>query len=332
MRNGNLKGGGVLAFCLGALSCASTESSEWRRSGEELAPYVLVLGTAQDGGQPQVGCECERCEDAREQPRTRRLVTSLLLADPASGTRYLFDASPDLVEQVAAAKGHPLSYVGEQAPGARPRLFDKIFLTHAHMGHYSGLLHLGREAYGTQGQPLVGTRNLGSFFNLNSPWKDMLEDGTFVFHELGDQRAMELGSGLRVRAARVPHRDEYSDTVCFVIESQSASLAYLPDIDKWDVWGPGKIEALIESVDYALIDGTFFRDGEIPGRAMQEIPHPFIEESMARFSKLPESTRRKIFFTHFNHTNPVSTHGSPQSQEVENAGYGIAREGMIFEL
>jgi pyrroloquinoline quinone biosynthesis protein B len=296
-------------------------------------PYVLVLGTAQDGGQPQVGCACERCESARKSPSERRLVTSLLLADPTTGQRYLFDASPDIVEQVEAAKGHPWNGVSPPAPGGgRPPLFDGIFLTHAHMGHYSGLLHLGREAYGARGQALYGTARMGEFLTQNDPWKQSLAAGTFVFHELDPERPVELSPGLRVHAIRVPHRDEYSDTVAFLIESDRARLLYLPDIDKWEEWGEAKIEELLRTVDFALVDGTFFQEGEIPGRAMSEIPHPFIAESMARFSALPTSEKSKIIFTHFNHTNPASDVGSSAAKLITEASFQIAMDGMLFEL
>ncbi len=310
-------------------SCAATMEA---KVAPQQRPYVLVLGTAQDAGLPQIGCDCDRCQTARESPQTRRLVTSLLLVDPTAGTRYLLDASPDLPEQVELSKAHPREYEGAIVNGARPQLFDGIFLTHAHMGHYSGLLQLGREAYGTQGQLIVGTPRLSSFFSESAPWKQMLRDGTFRMETLPSGQLYSLSGDLSIQAIGVPHRDEYSDTVCFIVKTSQASLAYLPDIDKWSVWGEDQIESLIRSVDYALLDGTFFEDGEIPGRSIDEIPHPFITESMERFAALAEVDRNKVFFTHFNHTNPVSTPGSEAAKQVFTAGYGLAREGMIFEL
>ncbi|MFT6362138.1 MAG: pyrroloquinoline quinone biosynthesis protein B [Planctomycetota bacterium] len=200
------------------------------------------------------------------------------------------------------------------------------------MGHYSGLLHLGREAYGARGQALYGTARMGDFLGHNDPWKQSLARGTFVFTEIAQEGLVELSSGLRVHAIRVPHRDEYSDTVAFLIESDRARLLYLPDIDKWEAWGDGKIEALLRTVDFALIDGTFFEEGEIPGRAMSEIPHPFITESMDRFRTLPISEKSKIIFTHFNHTNPASEEGSSAARSITEAGFQIAMDGMLLEL
>lgn len=320
----------LLACCALGTSCKSVRHAG---SPPPERPYVLVLGTAQDGGQPQVGCACERCENARQVPSKRRLVTSLLLADPTTGQRFLFDASPDLIEQVEAAKGHPSSRVAVAPPGGgRPLLFDGIFLTHGHMGHYSGLLHLGREAYGSRGQALYGTARMGGFLGQNDPWKQSLAAGTFVFHELAPGQQVKLSSELRVHAIPVPHRDEYTDTVAFMIESDRARLLYLPDIDKWEKWEAGKIEELLATVDFALVDGTFYQDGEIPGRAMSEIPHPFIAESMARFESLAASEKAKVIFTHFNHTNPASDPKSSAAKSIRQAGFQIAMDGMLFEL
>jgi len=321
------------------------------------APFVLVLGTAQDGGQPQIGCDCERCEAARADPKHRRLVTSLLLADPANAKRYLFDASPDLIAQVERARGHPATRI---QPAGRAPLFDGIFLTHAHMGHYAGLLQLGREAYGATAQRLFVTARLAAFFESNAPWNQMLERGTFDIEVLTPGTPLELASGaaedaesahgaedaddagdadgnaslssLTVTALLVPHRDEYSDTVGFLIRTPRAALFYLPDIDKWERWTTTRIEDVIQNVDYALVDGTFFDADELPGRAMDEIPHPFIAESLARFASLPANERNKIYFTHFNHSNPASTESSPEAATVRAAGFHLAREGMRFEL
>ena len=107
-------------------------------------PYVVVLGSAQDAGIPQIGARSANSRRARRDPRFRRYAASLLIADPASGRRWLIDASPDIRDQVELARAHPAS---RRRTGARPPLFDGIFLTHAHIGHYAGLMQLGREAY-----------------------------------------------------------------------------------------------------------------------------------------------------------------------------------------
>ncbi|HZO12051.1 MAG TPA: MBL fold metallo-hydrolase, partial [Polyangiaceae bacterium] len=291
-------------------------------------PYVLVLGTAQDGGLPQIGCDEQICRRARAHPEFRRLVTSLLLCDPRSGRRWLFDAGPDLREQVERAHGHPPSRV---ASGARPPLFEGVFLTHAHIGHYTGLMFLGREAYAAHELPVYATARMGELLRSAGPWSQLVELGHIELVAIESERAIELASDLTVTPLEVPHRGELSDTVAFLIRGPTRKLVYLPDIDKWERWDR-PIEKLLAEVDVALLDGTFFADGEIPGRSMRDIPHPFIVESFARFAPLPAAERRKVFFTHLNHTNPASDPESAAAARVREAGMDVARELQVLTL
>ncbi|MEO0649884.1 MAG: MBL fold metallo-hydrolase [Planctomycetota bacterium] len=294
------------------------------------APYVLVLGTAQDGGLPQVGCERACCELARADPSRRRRVTSLLLVDPASGERWLFDASPDLPEQVELARGHPAARRTAPVEGGRAPLFDGIFPTHAHIGHYLGLAWLGREAYGARGQRVYGTERLREFLGGNGPWSLGVSTGGMELLPLELDEPLRLNQRLELTAFQVPHRDEFSDTVGFVIRGPQRALLYLPDIDKWERW-ERPIEDLIAAVDVALLDGTFFDANELPGRAMEEIPHPFIAESIERFASLAAAERAKVRFTHLNHSNPARSE-SGQQAAIRAAGHAVARDGERHSL
>lgn len=311
---------GAVALLLG---CAAQRAAE----GPE-APYLLVLGTAQDGGLPQIGCRDEPCARARTDPSRARLVTSLLLVDPASGARWLFDASPDLPAQVERARGHPSTRVES---GRRPALFDGVFLTHAHMGHYTGLMHLGREAYGTKGLTTWASARMGAFLAGNGPWSLLVQDGALALEHLAPGERVELTDSLGVECFQVPHRDEYSDTLGFVVHGPERSIAYLPDIDKWERW-ERPLEGLLARVDLALVDGTFFDGGELPGRDMSSIPHPFVVETLARLEAAPAALRAKVVFTHLNHSNPLADPRSPQAEAVRRAGCSVAREGQRIEL
>lgn len=332
MAEGRLAALAVLAGLVGLAACHAPGRPV------PTGPYVLVLGTAQDGGVPQIGCRDACCASARRDPSRARRVSSLLLCDPRDGRRWLFDCTPDVGEQLARAERHPPTRV---ASGPRPPLFDGLFLTHAHMGHYGGLLALGREAYAVREVPTWVTPRFAGFLRANGPWSLLVEQRHLVLSELALEAfapgaPVALAPDLAVVPFRVPHRDEFSDTVGFELRGPRRTLAYLPDIDKWEAWdavaGAGSVEALLERCDLALLDGSFFADGEIPGRSMKEIAHPFIAESLARFAALPASARAKVRFTHLNHTNPAAVEGSEARRRIEACGMRVLEEGEVVEL
>lgn len=316
----------TILLTLTLLGCSATREGE-ARAERPSTPFVVVLGTAQDGGLPQIGCQAELCVAARRHPEYRRLVASLLIVDPRSGKRWLIDATPDIREQVERAdRWAPRASV----PG-RPPLFDGVFLTHAHFGHYTGLAYFGREVYGSKETAVWGTERMQDFLGRNGPWDLLVQAGHINLHSLEPGTAVSLGQDLTIEPILVPHRDEYTDTVGFIVRGPQRSLVYIPDIDKWSVFET-KIEDLVGAHDLALLDGSFFDDGEIPGRAMSEIPHPFIMESIRRFTPLDETQRAKVFFTHLNHTNPASDPASAESGMIHALGMHVAQEGQVLEL
>ena len=277
-------------------------------------PYAQVLGTAQDAGLPQAGCEKSCCEAAWQGAGSR--VASLALID--QGKAWLLDATPDLPEQL-----HELQTQGLELAG--------VLLTHAHIGHYTGLMHLGREAIGAQRVPVWAMPRMTTFLQGNGPWSQLVELGNIELRPMAEGQAVQLSPDLRVTPLRVPHRDEFSETVGFHVEGPERSLLYLPDIDKWERWDT-PVEDWLARVDVALVDGTFYDGAELPGRDMAEIPHPFIAESMQRFASLPEDQRAKLRFVHLNHSNPAHRPDSPQHRAIVEAGMAVAQQGEVHPL
>jgi pyrroloquinoline quinone biosynthesis protein B len=316
----------VMVSCVGANEIAA--SADGPPTG---APFAVVLGTAQDGGLPQLGGTASEDIAARSDVRRRRLVASLLIVDPSSGERFLLDATPDIREQTAMADRMAPRRPSALATAARVPLFDAIALTHAHVGHYAGLLHFGREAYGAVNQRVLASDRMARFLETNGPWDLLVKLRHIAIERFAAETVVKLNDRLSITPIAVPHRDEYSDTVGFVVRGASRSLLWLPDIDKWERWDR-KIEEVIKTVDVACLDGTFYDARELPGRAMSEIPHPFIAESLERFATLSAQERRKIVFVHLNHSNPAATPGSSAQREIEKSGMRVAKEGERLPL
>ncbi|HJM55989.1 MAG TPA: MBL fold metallo-hydrolase [Planctomycetota bacterium] len=291
-------------------------------------PYLLLLGTAQDGGYPQIACRQPLCEAARADENLARHVVSGLIVDPQADRRWLIDASPDLQAQVELARGH--GGPAADVPG-RPPLFDGIFLTHAHMGHYAGLLQLGREAYGSQTTPLYTSAAMGRYLRDNGPWSLLFDAGHLEQLDLKAGEALQISPSVSVLPLSVAHRGEFSDTLAFAIQGPKRRVLYLPDIDRWDgAWLD--FSTWLAEYDSVLVDGTFFDGDELPGRDMSKIPHPPIASTLEAIEDLPGIERSKVIFFHLNHSNPVLDPDSPQSARVRASGARVAWDGMHIEL
>jgi len=287
------------------------------------APFVVVLGIAQDGGVPQAGT---KNHPGWNDPRRRRLAVALGIVDPRSSQRWLVDATPDFREQL-----HRLDEI--QPVIGRPGL-DGIFLTHAHIGHYTGLMHLGLEVMGARGVPVFAMPRMAEFLASNGPWNQLVRYGNITLEPLSDGRRVVLNDRLAITPLLVPHRQEYSEVAGFKIEGPRAAVLFIPDIDKWEDWDAQgtHIEKLIAEVDVAYLDGTFYDNGEIPGRDMSSFPHPFIAASMRRFADLPPEERGKVRFIHLNHTNPALWPQSEARRAINAQGFLVAEEMERVDL
>ena len=276
------------------------------------AQTLVVLGTLQDGGSPHMGCMKSCC--ASERPND--YVVSLGVIDESK--HLIFDASPDIVSQT--------NYLQLISPAKEL----EIFLTHAHMGHYVGLIHLGRESANTKNTPVYAMPRMAQFLQNNGPWSQLIDLENISIKPLQNKTPVSVSPRLSITPLIVPHRDEFSETVGYLIAGQSKRALYIPDIDKWDLWETD-INTLLTQVDYAFLDATFFEDGEI-SRPMSDVPHPFVEESIMRFKSLAVEEKSKIYFIHLNHTNPARDANFEDRRAIEEKGYHFATFGMRFSL
>lgn len=288
---------------------------------EERAPYIYILGVAQDAGFPQAGCYKPHCMPGWNDPERKITATSLGLIDPSSKKKYIFEATPDLPEQL---------FLLEQEAPSDDFSLNGIFITHAHIGHYTGLMYLGREAMGAHGLPIYVMPKMEQYLRENGPWSQLIALNNISLMPLRNDRS-EVLNNLKVTPFLVPHRDEFSETVGYSIQGPKKTALFIPDINKWSQWKENILER-IQLVDYALIDATFYDNNELPGRDMSTIPHPFVVETMATLSVLPREQREKVWFIHMNHTNPLLNLNSDQAQGVRAQGFNIASTGLRLKL
>ena len=282
---------------------------------------LKVLGTIQDGGIPHMGCNKVCCLKYFKNNTFRVGVSSLGISNLKNETNYLIDATPNINHQLKAL-------IGTSNPSEK---LNGIFLTHAHMGHYSGLLNFGREAMNSKNIPLYLMPRFYNFIQDNGPWNQLVKLENVMLKRIYDREKITLESNLSITPIQVPHRDEYSETVGFLIEGNTKSALYIPDIDKWEKWNNSIVE-LIKNVDYAFLDGTFYDEKEVNNRDISEIPHPFIIESLKLFNPLDKSEKNKIYFIHLNHTNPLLNSDSSEYNSVIREGFNVADPNMEFFL
>jgi pyrroloquinoline quinone biosynthesis protein B len=289
----------------------------------EAEPFAVVLGIAQDAGYPQAGCQKDCCVPAWSGSARRQSPASLGLVDPVTGERWLLDATPAFPSQLRQLDAHVPNRTGD-AP-------DGIFLTHAHIGHYTGLMHLGREAMGAQGVQVWAMPRMAAFLASQGPWEQLVSLKNVSVVQLTDGEAVVLSPRVSVTPLLVPHRDEYSETVGYRVQGPSRSLLWLPDIDKWSRWSRS-LRSMVQSVDLAFVDATFFDGAELPGRDMALIPHPFVVETLEEAQDWTPEERARLRLIHLNHSNPALRAGSDARGVLDAAGVQVAESGAVVPL
>ena len=312
----------ILAFgFIVFLSCQTSQENKAQKTHKNYKQYITVLGIAQDAGYPHIGCKKKCCVNFYNGNNKKQKVVSLGLIDNENKQKWLFEATPDISTQLAILEQKHLKTI---------TLIDGIFLTHAHIGHYTGLMYFGREALGKKETTVFAMPKMKDYLTKNGPWSQLVSLKNIVFSNLQNDSTMVLNNTLKVTPFVVPHRDEFSETVGYKIKGKQKTALFIPDINKWQKWSKNIVEE-VKKVDYAFLDATFFKDGEI-NRPMSEIPHPFIEETVSLFKNESLTTKNKVIFIHFNHTNPALQKKAKEKTEIEKQGFKFAFEGMNLEL
>ena len=278
--------------------------------------FIYVLGSAQDGGYPHIGCYDECCINLNDK---ERFISSIAIIDSKLKQSWIIDISPDINFQLRML--HKFNY---------PTL-SGIFLTHAHMGHYGGLINFGLEGMNISNTPIYVFDRMEQFLKSNSVFNQLIENKNIIINNINEKIDVSLNKEVVVSSFLVPHRNELSETAGFNIKSNNKSIIYLPDIDSWQEWEINLLD-LIQNHDILILDGTFYNKNELKRRDISKIPHPSIIESMDLMDELSTKEKNKVFFTHLNHTNKSLIKNSIEYKQIITSGYNILEDKMIFKL
>ncbi|WP_449538888.1 MBL fold metallo-hydrolase [Ferdinandcohnia sp. Marseille-Q9671] len=283
---------------------------------------LSVVGTAQDGGLPQANCFCENCKRALEDSKFKRTAASLAIILPEENKWHLIEATPDLREQMARLQ---MRY------GMESKLMSSIFLSHAHIGHYPGLMFLGKEAVNSRLLPVMAGAKMKKLLENDAPWSQLTALENIIVQEIKDRQPVSVSTEVTVTPLIVPHRNEFSETFAFWIKGPNKKVLFIPDIDRWDEWDID-IREVAKEADICFLDGTFYSQQDLAniGRDYRQVPHPLITETMDLLQDLVGET--KIYFTHLNHSNPVLQREGSLRKQIETKGFFIADEEMEFRI
>jgi pyrroloquinoline quinone biosynthesis protein B len=243
---------------------------------------------------------------------TQHFRRVLPIIDPATREYWLIDAPPQLEQAI-----RPLTHLSLKG----------IFLTPAHIGHYTGLIFLGKEALNTQNLPVYCSPRMDFFLHQNQPWAALIQNQNIVTHQILSHDSTFLSSKLTVAQIAVPHRPDFTDTFAYFVIGPKKSLFYCPDIDYWPVNNPS-FQAICDLNEYLLLDATFYSPEELPGRDLTKIPHPFVTDTVKQL----RDYSKKTTLIHFNHSNPLLNPDSQETQKTLSQGFQIAQLGDTFPL
>ena len=142
-------------------------------------------------------------------------VVVVKVVDHRERRYWLFDSSMQLSEQWRKFGGLLNQYT-----------LAGIFLTHAHVGHYIGLLYVGKECCNSRELPLYASRDMHSFLQSNQPFGVLYANHNVTPVPLSPEQSVQLSSRLSVTAHAVQHRADFTDTLAFTISGPSRSLFF----------------------------------------------------------------------------------------------------------
>jgi pyrroloquinoline quinone biosynthesis protein B len=241
----------------------------------------------------------------RARPRTQ----SSLAIRGDDGPWFLVNASPDLRQQLETLSP-------QRVNGVRASPIAGVLVTDAEIDHTAGLLLL-RESpapvrvFGDAGieHALHDTllRMLGRFCGVD--WQ---------LTEIGRELPLEGFTAERFESG-------------FTFRAGGAVVTYAPALASLN----DDVVARLAASDLVLVDGTFWREDEIPRlgiskRSARDMGH--VPLSGGTLEMLAGLQRPRKVLVHINNTNPILLEDSPEREAVVRAGVEVAYDGLEVEL
>ena len=157
--------------------------------------YVKVLGTIQDGGFPQIDCNKACCQNQWLNPK-KKFVSSIAVVDESEKKQWIIDASPEIKFQTKLLKEK-----------TNIKNIEGVFLTHAHIGHYTGLMYYGNEAAGSRDLKVYAMPKMKKFLEKNGPWNHLLKQRNIKLIKLSKNNTINISANLKIKPFLVPHRE-----------------------------------------------------------------------------------------------------------------------------
>ena len=304
---------------------------------------ITVLGAAAGGGFPQWNCNCRNCAGVRAGAvrAKARTQSSIFIRPDDSADGILFNASPDILEQIRSSK------VMQPARAQRDTAIAGVVLMDGQIDHATGLFML-RE----RGTPLP--------LWCTDPVEEDLRQGNPVLRVLGHycgvarQRITLDGTpfevpgvpGLMLRALPLsskaapysPHRESPvpGDNIGMIVtdRSKGTTLFYAP--------GLGEITAPVfdamSNADAVMVDGTFWTDDEMitlgfsqkTARSIGHLPQSGAGGMIEWLARLPAQTRRTLI--HVNNTNPILDEESAERATLTRERIEVCEDRMEILL
>lgn len=304
---------------------------------------ITILGSAAGGGFPQWNCNCRNCTGVRAgtlkaRPRTQ---SSIFVRPDASADGVLFNASPDILEQIRA------SATLQPNRGLRDTAIAGVVLMDGQVDHATGLFMLRERG---SKLPLWCTDPVEEDLSTGNPVLKVLGHYCGVArHRIGlDGASFEIPGvpTLQFRAMALdskaapysPHREDPvpGDNIGMTITDTGSgrSLFYAPGLGAIT---PAVFEAMA-AADCVMVDGTFWTDDEMialgisrkRAREIGHLPQSGDDGMMAWMAKLPAATRRMLI--HVNNTNPILDEDSPERAVLDAARIEVCEDRMEIRL